>query len=115
MKKTVLETMAFIFLLAICASTGSGLSPIMDPEYYNERGLEYAQEGDFDNAIAEYTRAILLDPKFTSAYHNRGFAYFKKQDFDRAIADYTEAIRLNPKYADAYCPAHVELALLEQS
>ena len=55
-----------------------------------------------DRAIADYTEAIRLDPKYANAYSNRGVAYSDKGDKDRAIADFTEAIRLDPKYADAY-------------
>ena len=56
----------------------------------------------FDKAIADYTEAIRLDPKFAQAYNNRGGTYYGKGEFDKAIADFSEAIRLNPKYAHAY-------------
>ena len=64
---------------------------------YNNRGNAYQAKGDYDRAIADYTEAIRLDPKFADAYYERGAAYSAKGDYDRAIADYTEAIRLNPK------------------
>ena len=57
---------------------------------------------NYDKAIADYTEAIRLDPKFAEAYYNRGVAYENKGEYDKAIADYTEAIRLDPKYAEAY-------------
>ncbi|MGA9890878.1 MAG: tetratricopeptide repeat protein [Xanthobacteraceae bacterium] len=37
-------------------------------------------------AIADYDRAIALDPGFALAYNNRGAAYGKKGDLDCAIA-----------------------------
>jgi tetratricopeptide (TPR) repeat protein len=49
-----------------------------------------------DRAIADYTEALRLDPKYTFAYYNRGDAYRYNGDLDRAIADYTEALRLVP-------------------
>ena len=73
---------------------------------YNERGNAKGDKGDFDGAVADYTRAIELDPKFTEAYYNRGLAKKHKGDFDGAIADYNRVIEINPnnpKYARAYC------------
>ena len=69
---------------------------------YANRGTEYKNKGDLDRAIADYSEAIRLDPKYVDAYDNRGDAWEVKGDLDRAIADYNEAIRLNPKYASSY-------------
>ena len=59
-------------------------------------------KGDHDQAIADYTEAIRLDPKHALAYINRGNAWRTKEEYDKAIADYDEAIRLDPKDATAY-------------
>jgi tetratricopeptide (TPR) repeat protein len=68
-----------------------------------QRGIVYhTARLDYDRAIADYSDAVRLDPKFAAAFYNRGLAYqFGKQDFDRAITDYTEAIGLDPKHARA--------------
>ena len=64
--------------------------------YYN-RGIEYRAKGDDpDRAIADYSEAIRLDPKFANAYINRGVAYRAKLENDRAIADFDEAIASIP-------------------
>ena len=64
--------------------------------YFN-RGVEWSGQSKYDNAIADYTAAIKIDPKYREAYNNRGNAYRRKGDHALAIADYTEAIKLNPK------------------
>ena len=69
--------------------------------YYN-RGRSYSDKGDYDRAIADYDRAIELQPSYVIAYNNRGAAYGSKGDYDRAIADYDKAIQLQPDYAVAY-------------
>ena len=66
---------------------------------HNNRGNAWRNKKEYDKAIADYTEAIRLDPKFVIAYYNRGVAWRKKKECDKAIADYTEAIRLDPKYA----------------
>jgi tetratricopeptide (TPR) repeat protein len=68
---------------------------------YNNRGNAYQRKGDYDLAIADYSEAMRLDPKYSTPYFNRGLAYYKKNDPDRAISDYSDALRLNPKYAAA--------------
>ena len=64
---------------------------------YNNRGNAFVAKGDFARALADFDRAIEIDPKYLLAYHNRCLAYSKKADLDRAIADCGEAIRLGPE------------------
>jgi len=74
----------------------------MTPEAYNNRGIAYANNGDYDRAIAEFNQVILMYPKNETAYNNRGNAYASKGDYDLAIADFNQAILLNPNNAEAY-------------
>ena len=67
-----------------------------------KRGWSHAVKGDQDQAIADFTEAIRLDPKDAAAYNNRAISYAKKGDHDKAIADFTEAIRLNQTQPDFY-------------
>ena len=69
---------------------------------FQNRGNAHGDKGDIDRAIADYSEAIRLDPKFAMAFQNRGNAYSDKGDNDRAIADYSEAIRLDPTSARAF-------------
>src|SRR6266496_3358477 len=69
---------------------------------YNERGIAKGVKGDIDGAIADFTRAIELYPKYSTAYTNRGLAKKNKGDLDGAIADCNRAIELDPKDAGAY-------------
>ena len=58
--------------------------------------------GQLDMAIAGYSDAIRLNPRFADAYNNRGIAYEKKGEIDRALKDYNEAIEIDPNLAVAY-------------
>ena len=75
-------------------------------EAYKHRGIAYAEKGDLDRAIGDFSEALRLEPEDAQAYYNRGIMYSDKGDdvrySDRAIADFTEALRLDPKFANAY-------------
>jgi len=103
-------TFCMVFILALslmggllgCSSpepttTSTPASPAL--ENYS-RGCALSSKGKYDEAIAEYTKAIELDPNFAYAYNNRGVAYKNKGQYDLAIADYNRAIELDPNDAD---------------
>jgi len=69
---------------------------------YTNRGGAYYVKGEVDRAIADYTKAIALDPNDATAYNNRGLAYGRKGEYDRAVADYAKALALDPNVALAY-------------
>ena len=70
---------------------------------YNSRGLAYVGKGELNKAIADFTKAIELEPDYAAAaYSNRGGAYREKGEFDDAIADFTKAIELEPDCADTF-------------
>jgi tetratricopeptide (TPR) repeat protein/DNA-binding beta-propeller fold protein YncE len=84
-----------------------GPSP-KDAQGYVNRGDARGQYGDMAGAIADYRRAIELDPKsvpatkLESAYHNSGIVRFDRGAYDAAIADLSRAIELKPNDQDLY-------------
>ena len=77
------------------------LNPQMDSAYYN-RGLAYADIGEFDKAIEDYSTIINQNSGDAGAYSSRGEAYLCKGEYDKAIKDYSETIELKPDYAFFY-------------
>ncbi len=55
------------------------------------------KKADFDEGIANRTKAIQLNPKNVNAYIVRARFFRCQTEYDKAIADYDEAIRLDPK------------------
>jgi tetratricopeptide (TPR) repeat protein len=81
--------------------SGRDSKHILAADYAN-RGFAYFDSGELDHAIADYDKAIQLDPKFAQAYSGRCAVKIKKGDLTHAIADCDQAIVLDPKLAIAY-------------
>ena len=69
--------------------------------YYN-RGLVYQNQKKWDLAVADYNKAIQINPEYAQAYNNRGNLYYYQKKWDLAVADYNKAIQINPEVAQAY-------------
>ena len=73
----------------------SGGAPAADPAARHfQRGLAYYDLGDFDGAIAEFSRAIQLDGRHARAYAFRALCYGYMGNAAEAQADLQSAIRL---------------------
>jgi tetratricopeptide (TPR) repeat protein len=101
MKRFDMSTILSVCVLIIL--TVAGCAEMEANSYFN-RALTYGKKGQHDQAIADYTKAIEINPGHAMAYYNRGRAYaIGKGQYDQAIADYTKAIEINPGHAMAYC------------
>jgi len=68
--------------------------------HYN-RGVSHRQQGEDEAALADYSTAIRIDPRYEKPFNNRGNVRKDMGDIDGALADYSEAIRLKPDYHTA--------------
>jgi tetratricopeptide (TPR) repeat protein len=92
-----------VVLAAIIIAGCAGVHRQIDAEPYVKRGLAYHEKDQYDKAVADYSKAIEICPRYAGAYRNRGVAYHNKRQYDEAIADYSKAIEINPRYYKAYC------------
>jgi len=65
-----------------------------DAKSYREQGIFAYRDGDLHRAIADFDRAIQLDPGFADAYIDRGIVFYRMHEFDRAFADIAQAKRI---------------------
>ena len=67
-----------------------------------QRGIDLAQQKQYDAAIAEFTKAIQANPKDPRGYTNRGTAYRASNRLADAAADFSKAIEIAPSDEVAY-------------
>jgi tetratricopeptide (TPR) repeat protein len=72
--------------------------------WLNMRAEHYARQNDCNNAIADFERAVQLDPTklspaLASMLIKRGLTYAERHDHDHAIADLDQAATYEPKSA----------------
>ena len=60
------------------------------------------QMGRLDEAVADYTAAITLEPRNANAFHNRGSTLDKLGRLDGAVADFSSALELDPSNATTH-------------
>jgi tetratricopeptide (TPR) repeat protein len=76
----------------------------LDPssaDAFNNRGLTYSRLQQYEQAIADFTRAIELSPR-PRTYDSRGRAYFKARDYASALVDFSRSIEIDPEFAKAW-------------
>jgi tetratricopeptide (TPR) repeat protein len=72
-------------------------------EAYLQRGLVKGRNlNNFEAAIADFSKAIELNPGNFHSYQNRGLARSLTGNKDEAIQDFSTAIKINPNLPEAY-------------
>jgi tetratricopeptide (TPR) repeat protein len=69
---------------------------------YKQQGNGWNEEPEYDKAIADYSKAIELNPEFIDAYLRRGNIYSRKGQYNNAISDYSRLIELKPEDPESY-------------
>ena len=89
-----LIAVAFGAIFAVSLAVSPGVNAADNP--FIKSGKAKFDEGDYRGAIADYSRAIELNPDYANAYYNRGIAKSKLGDHDGAEADRNRAAELDP-------------------
>jgi serine/threonine-protein kinase len=78
------------------------------------RGHKAFSDGDFQEAVECFSRAIRLRPNVSDVYRFRAYAYLEMGDRVRALNDLDQAIRLKPDDARGYADRAAELYIQRQ-
>ncbi|WP_426613334.1 tetratricopeptide repeat protein [Bradyrhizobium sp. McL0616] len=65
------------------------------------RGALFARHDQIDRAIADDSRALLLDPTLADLFNARGELWLKKGDKPRAVQDFGAALKIDPNHEKA--------------
>src|SRR5207245_30042 len=65
------------------------------------RGALYARHDQIDRAIADDSRALLLDPTSADLFNARGELWLKKGDKPKAVQDFGAALKIDPNHETA--------------
>lgn len=110
-------------IMLICVVAFREVQPVKDDEEegdeeeqkenadaYHKRGDTYDEKEEYDKAVADYNKAIELNPNDADAYYNRGVIYGDKGEIDKAVGDLKRCIELS---ADAELTEDAQRALSE--
>jgi len=81
---------------------------------YHVKGQILHQQGQFEDAIKCFDRAIEINPKSAHVHNARGLSYRELGNLDKAIYDFSRAIELWIGFADAYYNRGIAYFQLEQ-
>lgn len=65
-----------------------------DTEFHNYilKGINFAEEGKYNNAISEFTNALSIKPRHAETYFRRGSNYSNIKKYNEAISDFSKGI-----------------------
>lgn len=66
------------------------------------RGAAEGARGNFQQAIADLTEGLRIDPKNKNGYFNRSIAYYSTRQYDKALGDYEAYVKIDPFNANVW-------------
>src|SRR5262249_47064670 len=78
----------------------------------HERGVKLLAKKALDSAVAEFRKAIEVEPRFVPARVSLSMALREKKDLEGAVRELRKALELDPKARPAH--VHLGLALFER-
>lgn len=70
-------------------------------QFYNNLGINFAQNNHWDAAVSAFNCALDLDPKSSDYYYNLGLAYLNKGEKGKAKSALKQALKINPNHIRA--------------
>ncbi|MGB3849173.1 MAG: tetratricopeptide repeat protein [Tunicatimonas sp.] len=67
----------------------------------SQQGDQLFADGDYEQAISQYTDYIEYNPEDIKSIYNRGRAYEELGQYDKSLADYEKTLEIDPKNFNA--------------
>jgi tetratricopeptide (TPR) repeat protein len=68
----------------------------------NHRGVVLARQGEYQAALAEFTRAIRKDPTCADAFYNRALVCLAIGNLGAAASDFGKVVEMRPDFVEGY-------------
>src|SRR5882762_11285524 len=91
--------MLFVLILGILFATPSFAQTA---ESYRRWAIELSRAKSWEQAIANYRQALVLEPNDPSTHYNLALTLKYSGDTKQAAEEFEAALRLKPKWADAH-------------
>ncbi|KAF3794354.1 Uncharacterized protein EJ110_NYTH02224 [Nymphaea thermarum] len=65
-------------------------------QVHNALGVSYSRDGKLEKGVAQFEKAVKLQPGYVTAWNNLGDAYEKKKDLKAALKAFEEALLFDP-------------------
>lgn len=76
--------------------------PKQNANTYSNQGFSYLNDKRYDEALAEFQKAMALDPNYKTAHYGIGLVYFYSKRYTDAINIFEQLIKGNPNYKEAH-------------
>jgi tetratricopeptide (TPR) repeat protein len=116
-----IKLFAALMTLTILVANGFAKDIEVDTDYYI-KGIQYASQGKFEEAIDSFDRVWMEDPNVEEVNFRgivedalngltkrnavicffKGFTYFNQGKLDKTISEFSKAIEMDPAFAKAY-------------
>ncbi len=98
-KKRLIVCFVSVFLVLLFFSRGICKT---EANGHFEKGVDYINQGDYEQAIEEFNRVISIDSEYVDAYCGIGIAYLNQKNYKKAIEAFEKATALDPDEPIAY-------------
>ena len=76
--------------------------PKPDANTFSNHGFSFLNDGQYNEALTEFQKAIALDPNYEKAHYGIGLVYFHRGRYINAINTFEQLIKGNSNYKEAH-------------
>ena len=76
--------------------------PKPDANTYNSQGISFLNDGRYNEALAEFQKAIALNPSYEKARYGIGLVYLHSGRYTDAVNAFEKLIKSDPNYKEAH-------------
>ena len=91
----------FASLILSCAPTTVKKGEGKSWQFYYDLGMSSYQARNYSEAIANFHKAIKINPQEPKIWNALGIAYMEVKEFEKAENSFKKALQLNPNYSEA--------------